>query len=330
MLVLRLMDVRDACAKAVNICPSTDTRVTDYINRAVERLLYEGRWKGTTQTFRLCINAEGCVVWPREIETIEAVSICRSATPVRSAWFEFSENGFGQICSENNCLNALIDRGETPAFDEVVGTNKKLAVYADKTESAGKYITLQFYDQYGQWVRTQFNGAWIDGERIPIGPVAGTYNYTNSVVRPGGLLRVYKDATVGVVRLYEYDTVTAALRPLAYYQPDETIPTYRRSLVPTLNNESCDQQSIVVAAKLRFIPVVNGEDWLVISHREAIRLACRAIFQEENEEWQAATVNWAQALRCLGMQLSHHQGAQRITINVQGSATFGAGGIGVI
>lgn len=329
MLTLRLMDVRDACAKAVNICPSTESRVTDYINRSCERLLMEGRWKGTTQTFRLCVNAEGCVVWPREIETIEAVSVCKSGIPVRSSWFEFSENGFGQICPESNCLAALIDRGETPAFDEVVGTNKKLAVFADKAES-GKYITLQFYDQYGQWVRTQFNGAWIDGERIPIGPTAGTYNYTNAVVRPGGLLRVYKDATVGVVRLYEYDTVTTALRPLAYYQPDETVPSYRRSLVPVLNNDSCDQQSLVVAAKLRFIPAANAEDYLVISHREAIRLACRAIFEEENSNWQSAAVNWAQALRCLGMQLSHFKGAERITINVQSSATFGGGGIGVM
>lgn len=321
------MDVRDACAEAVNICPSTDSRVTDFVNRGVERLLNEGDWKATNQTFRLCVSsASSCVTWPREIETPMAASVCHLQTPIRSAWFEFSENGFGQIDPEHNCLNALLDRGEAPAFDDVVGTNKKLAVYADKTESAGKYITLQFYDTNGQWVRTQFNGSWIDGERIPIGPTAGTYNYTNAVVRPGGLLRVYKDATVGVVRLYEYDTVTTALRPLAYYQPDETVPAYRRSLVPMINDGSCEQQSLIIAAKLRFIPVSQGEDYLVISHRDAVRLACRAIFQEQNENWTSAATNWATALRCLGMQLQHHKRGEQITIKVQGSATWGGGG----
>lgn len=330
MFSLRVKDIRAACAKAANLC-ATDERVLDYINRSTERLLMEGKWKGTTQTFRLCLSASGCLVWPREIETIEAIAPCNWPVPIRSEWFEFSENGFGVICSENNCLSALIDRGETCAFDEVVGENKKLAVYTDKAEGSGKYINLQFYDTNGQWVRTQFDDAWIDGEQIAIPATAGIYNYTNAVVKPGGLLRVKKDITNGVIRLYSYDTTNGNLKPLAYYQPDEEVPVYRRSLLPVLHNDSCEQQSVVVAAKLRFIPVRGDEDFVVISHREAIRLACRALYQEEADNWQEATVNWGAALRCLDRQLDHYKGSgERLVLNVQGPATFGGGVVNVI
>lgn len=333
---LRYKDIKAACAKAVNLC-SDDARVVDYVNRACERLLFEGRWKGTTQTFRICLDSSGCVVWPREIETIEAVAFCNWGAPVRSEWFEFSENGFGTIYPENNCLRALVDRGETCAFDEVLDpdgdSDRRFAVYADKTESANKYIWLQFYDPNGQWVRTQIpptTGSWYDGERITIPTTAGTYAYSTNRVKAGGLKAVKKDLTNGVIRLYEHNVTTTALRPLAYYQPDEEVPMYRRSLIPNYGNDSCEQQSVIVAAKLRFIPVPTtnpDEAFVMISHREALRLACKTIYLEEADAWPAAQINWAQALRCLGMQLSHYKGAgERITLNVQSSATFGGGG----
>lgn len=327
MFSLRYSDIKAACAKAVNLCTDdSQDRVIDYVNRAVERLLYEGKWKGTTQTFRLCMSAENCIVWPREIETIEAIAPCNWPAPIRSEWFEFTENGFGVISDEANCLHALVDRGETCAFDEVVGSNKKLAVYADKDEGSGKFITLQFYDQYGQWVRTQYAGAWIDGEKLAIPATKGSYVYTTNIVKPGGLVRVQKDITHGVIRLYSYDTTSGALVPLAYYQPDEEVPVYRRSLLPIGANNSCEQQSVVVAAKLRFIPVRSDDNFVMISHREAIRLACRAIYQEENDLWSEATTNWAAALRCLGMQLEHYQGhGMKPVIRVQSPATFGGG-----
>ncbi len=331
MLSLRFSDIKSACSKAVNLCPD-DARVLDYVNRAAERLLMDGRWKGTVQTFRFCLNANGCIVWPREIETVEAVSICQHQTPVRSGWFEFQENGFGQIASDSNCLNALLDRGEACTFDDVIGTNKKLAIYADKTEAAGGTVTIQFWDQHGQFVRTQpglpTNTSWIDGERLSIPTTAGTYVYTTNLARAGAIHSVAKTVTNGVIRLFEYDTTTAALRPLAVYQPDEEVPVYRRSLLPALNVVGdCEQQQVIVRAKLRFVPVRNDEDLLVISHREALRLACRAIFEEENSLFAESTANWGLALRCLQQQLSHHKGAEVLTMRVQSPRTFGGGSL---
>lgn len=308
MYSLRVKDVQAAVAKAVNQCQTSLTIILDYINRATERLLFEGKWKGTVQTFRLCVDSNKCIVWPREIETIEAIAVCRTPYPIRTEWYEFNENGPG-IVNEDACLSGtLIDRGEVPAFDEVVGTGKKIAVYCDRTENAGKFIWLNYYTKDGQWATSQVNGEIVDGEQISIPTTAGTYVYTASEVRAGGLIRVRKDITFGVVRLYEFNTVTAAIKPLAYYQPDEEVPVYRRSLIPDLDDDACDQKQVTVRAKLRFIPARTAESFVMIGHREAIRLACKAIKMEEDDRIEEAAHNWAIALRLLNKQLSHFSG----------------------
>lgn len=323
MFTLRYSDVKATCGKALNMV-ATDERIKDYLNRATERLLYDGKWKGTVQTFRLCVDSSNCIVWPREMETIEAIATCDSGRPIESQWYEFNEHGLGGA----GCpCGVVTDRGEVCSFDNVTGANKKLAVFCDRNEGADKFINLQFYNEFGQWVTSEDSGTVIDGEKIAIPSTAGSYNYTTNTVKPGGLIRVSKDITLGVVRLYEYNTVTAALKPLAYYQPDEEVPVYRRTLVPGLENSSCDQQKVTVRAKLRFIPVRVDGSFVMISHRDALRCACKAVLKEEQDVYNEANINWGIAYKLLNAQLHHHQGDGEIPrIRVQSGRTFGGGG----
>lgn len=326
MFALRFRDIKAACAIAVNQC-ADDARTMDYVNRAQERLLYEGKFKGTTQTYRFCVPSDNCIIWPREIEAIEAVAVCSSPVTIRSEWYEFLEGGVGQISPECNLCSTMIDRGEVPSFDNVIGTDKKLAVYCDRTEGPGKYINLQFYTEAGQWATSVFDGVVVDGEQIAIPSTAGAYNYTTKTVKAGGLVRVSKDVTLGIVRLYEYNTTNGALRPLAYYQPDEEVPLYRRSLLPTLNS-GCDQTQVTVVAKLRFIPARTDESFLMISHREALRLACKAVYLEECDKWDDALINWQAAERCLQKQLEHYKGSGEVlTPRFAPSSIWGGGGV---
>lgn len=323
MFTLRFSDVKATCGKALNMS-ATDERIKEYLNRATERLLYDGKWKGTVQTFRLCVDSASCIVWPREMETIEAIAVCNSPRPIESQWYEFNEHGPGP---SSDCLSGVIDRDEVCSFDNVAGADKKLAVFCDRTEGAGKYINLQFYDENGQWVRSTFDGTVIDGEQIAIPSTAGTYNYTTNTVKPGGLIHVSKDITLGVVRLYEYNTISGALKPLAYYQPDEEVPVYRRTLIPALENTACDQQKVTVRAKLRFIPVRVDGSWVMISHKEALRCACKAVLKEEQDVYNEAGINWGIAYRLLNAQLHHHKGDGEVPrIRVQSGRTFGGGG----
>lgn len=328
---LRLGEVKPWIAQTLNLCV-TDPRVTDHVNVACERLLYEMKSVGTVIKYRVCVNS-GCIVWPRSLETIETVAVCDRPIPIRSQWFEFLETGFGLIKS-TDCGGKLIDQGEVCSFDNVTGTGKKIAVYCDVTETTTEPIILRYYDSNGQWVRTKPAADWIDGESIAL-PAAGGYAYTSLEVMPNGLVQVIKPKTNGTVRLYEYDTVTFALKPLAYYEPSETIPVYRSSLIPSLSQavccdsqDGCSQKSVTVMGKLRFIPVEDDNDFLPIAHKDAIRLACQAVAKERKDLLGEAAQYWLMAVQCLKKQLEHYMGHGVTTpLKVVNVGTFGGGGI---
>lgn len=327
---LTLGSLRARCAKAVNLC-ADDDRVADYVNAACERLLYEMKSTGTVFKYRVCLN-EACIVWPRMIETIESFAICGRPGTVRNRWYEFLETGpglSGETCGNGN---QLIDSGEAVAFDEVNGTNKKIAVSVDVTEDTSAKILLQYYDENGKWVRTQVSGEWIDGEYITL-PATGAYAYTALDVMAKGLVRVIKPVTNGVVRLWEYDATGPTYRALAEYEPSETIPVYRRSTIPGINNggccereDDCGKISVTVMAKVRFIPVSHDNDFVCINHADAIRLGCQAVHMEYAEKLDDAASFWSLATRCLMKQTEHHNGHGAVVpLRVVGRGLFGAG-----
>lgn len=327
---LRLSDVKATCANVLNLC-STDERVVEHINAACERLLYRFRSVGTWQKYRVCLT-QNCISWPRQLETIEAVAVCDSPVKIRNEFFEFLEAGFGLIKSDS-CGLKLVDQGEACAFDDVVGTGTKLSIYCDETETTTEKVIVQYYDSNGQWVRTQDDdGNWIDGEELTL-PAAGGYTDADLECAPNGLVRVIKPKTNGTVRLYQKTIVGGALKPLAYYEPSETVPVYRRSLIPSLSSavccdaqDACESKSVTVIGKIRFIPVEVDNDFLCISFAEAIRLGVQGVAKERKDLLPEAVPYWQMADRLMMDQLQHYTGAGVIQpMRMVGAGTFGGG-----
>lgn len=317
---------RNAVAKAAGICRD-DARVVDYINEAVMTLLPKGKWVGAYQRYLICTN-ESCLVWPRQIETIEAMAICGRPGVVRNDWFEFLENGPG-VMNEDSCISrTMVDRGTVCSFKDItVGqVNRKIRVYADVAEDAAAVITLQGYDENGQWIRTLVSGSWIDGERVSISttPQLSTKFFTR-------LVRVIKPVTNGHVRLYEYNTDTAAnVRALAVYEPDETLPEYRKSFIPSLAHvsagSSCENVKVEVAAKLRYIPVSGDNDFIMLGNLMALTKMVQALTKYESDLLAEAQAYEATAVRFLQEELKSYQGdGPVVQLRTQNRNIWGAG-----
>lgn len=329
---LTLADCRPTIARVLNVV-STDASVVDYLNEATQRLLNKGKWVGSYMRYRICVNNR-CITWPRQIETIETVSISGNPAPVNNAWFEFYPNGPGSVtttCSSGDCSSygkiGLFDRMNACAFDDIVwsGNAKKIRVVSDLNETAGTTILLQGYDKNGQWIRSVVGGSYIDGEYVAVG--TGGADSANNF---SALTGVQKTVTNGNVRLYELDTVTADLRALAVYEPDETRPDYRRSLLTGL--PSCDEDdcktSVEVMAKLKFIPVVNDTDWVMLGNLPALKLEVMAIKKEERNLMEEAIVYSAKAVELLREELKQWMGdGARLILKVTGDSTWAANGI---
>lgn len=324
---LRLSDVKSTIAASIGLC-TDDARVISLINEAQERLLPQGKWVGTYARYRVCIS-NACITWPRQIETIEAMSICKVPGVIRNEWFEFLGNGPGGF-SEDSCPgNVLIDRGMAATFDDPIATAaNKIRVHSDVAESSSSRILIQGYDENSQWVRTLDSGSYVDGEYVTI-----STNYQYTTTRWSNITGVQKPVTNGAVRLYEYSTtLSSAVKALAYYENDETVPLYRRSMIPGLGetgaccgaDSDCTNKTVTVMAKLRFIPVRNDIDYLMIGNSPAIKDMVRSCWFSDRNDIQNAGIYEAKAVDMLKKELQSHLGTGTVVpIRAEGMATFG-------
>lgn len=302
----------------LNLSPA-DPRWLGYLNEAQIRLVQTGEiFHGLYARYQFCVT-DSCITWPRQIATIEAAAVSNNPITIRNGWFEFLESGYGLStgssgCDSGNCSSGfpfgncsgqqLFDRGNVCTFADIIGTDKKIKVYADVTEGADAKILLQGYDENGNWIRTQVSGEWVDGEYVAISttPALSTKKFSS-------LVSVQKPETNGNVRLYEYDTVLTTQRALAVYEPSETNPSYRRSLISNIVPDAdCDTIQVTVMAKLEFIPAKVDTDWLLIGNLPALKDMCQSIRKAENNEFDES-VKWeARAVQALRRELSHYRG----------------------
>lgn len=305
---LRLTEVKALMSRVLNKCQN-NAEVVDYINRAQERLIYHGNMLGTHIRYRACLS-QSCVTLPRELENIKAYSLKATPGVVRGEFFEFLEAGPGILDEDSDIGTAAVDRGEFPAYDDITSGTKKIAIYAEQAEATGATITIHYRDTNNLWYRESIDGVWQDGETITLAS-PGTFKYTTNQVAVRGFARAYKPITNGRIHVYEYDTTNLTYRPLAYYQPGETTPVYRRYFLPGLKNlvsGDCGKLSVTIVGNLRYIKAVNDNDFLMVSHEDALRLMVQAIQKEENNLLAEALTFEAQAHRLLGEQYSHHKG----------------------
>lgn len=212
---LIVQDIQSTIARVVGVCVD-DTRVYDYINQACRRLLHKGLWAGSYGRFTVT-TVDGCITWPRAIETIEAVADCCGTGSVRNQWYEFQESGFGLLGENSGCAGKqLVDRGTVVSYRDLSGGNNSyIRVYPGDASDNGKTITLQGYDANGQWIRTQSGSVWIDGEKLTL-----ALPYVQSTKKFTALTGVIREATNTASRLYEFNQAVFAELDLAVYDPD--------------------------------------------------------------------------------------------------------------
>lgn len=296
-----------------NLAP-TDSRLTDLINEAQQRLITRGKFHNLTHRYAMCLT-DGCLTLPRQVATVEAAWVCNHPILIRNQWFEYLQSGYG-MQGEGNCSNGhchpcgganLIDRGFVCVFADIIGINKKIKVYADVAEDADAKILLQGYDENNNWIRTQVSGEWVDGEYVAISntPATSTKFFSS-------LVSVQKPETNGVVRLYEYDTTLATQRAIAVYEPDETRPEYRRVMIPGLTGtgttDDCETTPVTVIVKLNFIAAKKATDWLMIGCIPALKDMVQSVMKSENNLFQEAVAWETKAVNELDKELHHYQG----------------------
>lgn len=271
-----------------------DPRLLAWANIAEEAMANQGRWWGSIWEAQFCVT-EGCIVFPREVATIEQIAICGQPMDYQNGWYAFTRlltnlkqcsscaSGTGRGACACGHLQMREKPGFAVSFKTVVGSNKVLRAYPTHSSDVGKKITFQGYDENNIWVRTE-NGAgdWIDGEEVTL---ALPFVDTTTVWRPGAPTGVIKAETNQRVLVYSYDTVAGTEIQLAIYEPTEVSPMYRQAFIPNFRNIRCcdcdndsedPQRTVTALVSLQHVPIQSNNDWMLFQNAGAYKMAMQA------------------------------------------------------
>jgi len=289
LTVLDLINSR--CPAALGLClPGDRTRFLQWLNEAEGRMLAYGRWWGSIVEAQFCVE-QGCLVWPRQVGSIEQVAICGQPIEIENSWYSYTTNlahiencsgccgGSGGSGSASNMrgnawacghMNMRMRAKEAASFAWTRGSNKVLRFYPTHSDDVGKQIVVQGYDSNNIWVRTNPGGTGvIDGELITL---ALPFTDTTTLWYPGSPSAIQKDVTSYRVLMYEYDTVTNIARQLGDYQPSETNPSYRVSYIPHFDRINCgrscttgdtNRRTVTALVKLAHVELEADRDWVI-------------------------------------------------------------------
>lgn len=294
MITLAEAKASSRLRRVMGSCSGTDDYI-DLLNDSVRMLVNRGDWYGTVAKVCGCVY-NGCVVWPREVDTVLAINQCNNSVPVHNHWFRFDRVERADIldfwaCGMCGRVNGV--QGNTsPVFNPInckTGTGGAyLRFYPSQPSDAGKTITVFGVDSNGQTLRSQYpDGTFQDGIvvslSIPYGQLT-TDNSTSNVPTIRHITRILKDITNGPVHAYQYDPINDGpgeiLRDLASWGPTETDPQYQTTDLRGYSWAACVSGcpvQISALVKLKFIPAVYDNDVIIIDNLDAIAMMAQSI-----------------------------------------------------
>ena len=207
---------------------------------------------------------------------------------------------------------------ERALFSDISGTNKKIRLTTAIAGDAGLKVILQGFDETGAWIRTSIDGTYADGEEVTL-----TSTYVETTNKFSELSAAQKPITAGNITVNERDTDAGVDREVGVWEPSETRPRYRRSLITGLS--TTNTKPVLVMGKMRYIPAVVDTDWLLIPSVPALKLMVQAIRKEENNLIQEAVAYEQRAMEVLHDLLAHHIGDGVLPVPKIQSTGFGGG-----
>lgn len=207
-----------------------------------------------------------CVTLPREVQTVIGVNIGGQPVFGRDQLFEFHLNGPGSC--RTVCEWAWTDQGNFhPTYRDLLFP-AKLVGYLQSPQDNGIALIVYGFDSNGNVLRRFENNQWLNGYRVPT--VYGVALPDADAPLIARITGVYKDRSIGSVRLSTIDDTGANGRLLGVYEPDETTPQYRRIKL----NRSCNWVRI---AYLKNNPTFFSKyDHVELKSRIAFLLAMQA------------------------------------------------------
>lgn len=220
--MFRITDIEDEARKIIGTCD--DAKLFRWTGDVVSMIANKGDFEGFKGWLDICTSGESecarrCITLPREVETVTAVNIGGHPTIGYGTLFNFHMNGMGDC--RKRCDWSWQDQGAWHYTYRDIIEPKKLVAQLQLPDDNGKQLIIYGYDSAGQKLRRQVDGVWMDGYQVPT--IFGVAVADTSAPVIARITGIFKEMTAGSIKLSTQDNVL-----LGIYEPDETIPQFRR------------------------------------------------------------------------------------------------------
>lgn len=272
------MFVKDFYSQAKQMFSGCDeATIFAYLTDAVRLLSNKGINDPLVGELELCV-CDGCTTLPRDVGTVLGVDVCGNPTLLQDQWFKYHINGPGsKSCGP---CGVITEMGQVCTFRD---PSEPAYLVAEITSSADNNKKLRVFatDVLGNKIFTAGpDGKLYEGFLVPT--LFGFAQRNPNVPALGRIYHVSKETTKDFVKLYAVNASDGVSQTLVgHYEPDETLPQYRRIRVP-------NKTSVMVKYKKASLDIRGQSDFINIDNFEALRLACRAVKLRREDKIGAA------------------------------------------
>lgn len=291
-----------------------------YLNQAMERLLYSGKWKGAV--VKVTFDASlGYITLPPDMLSILAGTYCGVPSPVFDQFYHYYESGPGTYNDALQWGGVFSDQGdgfptqfsiieaEENRFPPVVAVPGSVQLFSSASDN-GKAVRLFGIEE--ETGRPVFDSNGVEGEQLILS--------SPSVISTKHYSRV-----TGVEKLPTNSIVTAWCVPsgggdsyqLATWLPWETMPQYRRYWLKST------EHVIQTLCQRRFMPVSAETDPVYPDSLAALKFALKALVHEDQGYEEIAMGEWDAAINWLNQEATASRGGAKPSnpINTWGMGT---------
>lgn len=319
---------KDLVGRPIGLC-ADHPDLLPLVNEGCKELFNAGDYIHKMARYKFRVTQTCCgnlsITWPSEVETIECLKGCNSSIAIKNVYYEFLENGLGEIGRQGwnwnglgyggySAFRMLGDREEVCTQEDIVPSSKKVKAYSSLPEDNGTKILLLGYDDNNQWIRTIQSGVYADGEYLILNASAPptTVNFFSKITG----VQFTTTPRNGLIYITELNTVNNIERTIGTYQYNEEIPVFRRSVLSGFNFVGTCGSCITGLVRLRFIPIMFDTDYMQISNISAIKDILLALQRRDDGDTQNAEIYRQSAMRSLDNELKQYQGvAPKKTVN---------------
>lgn len=278
--MFRVDDIFDEAKKIAGICD--DAKLFRWLGDAASLICNKADLEGLKGTIDICsvgCSCTGanpcsgscgrkCLTMPREIQTVIAVNIGGKPALGYAQLFSHHQNGPGDCrCS---CDWSWQDMGGYFSTFRDIITPAKLVVYTQAAADNNKEFLVYGYDGSGNVLRRQVAGVWQNGLAIPT--IFGAAIPDADAPTVARITGIFKQSSVGSMRLSTIDDSGTTGITLGIYEPDETTPQFRRI---QLNTKACNWARV---SYLKPSPLFTSRyDHIPLMSRRAFLLAMQAV-----------------------------------------------------